>query len=1446
VIGGCVLSGRDIAISRRFAKVTEERLRDPEALSIFGRDLEGVWRWADLLEKTPVVVLGEGRSGKTHEFREQAKQLNASNRIAFFVPIERLHDEDFVDALDGDDLGRFRHWKESPSATGYFFLDAVDELKLREGSLRKAVKKLRAAVDPHVSRVRLLISCRPADWQGQIDEVALSDFCYVPSASSALNTELNGEAAFLEIIQKGDAEQGSTRAGTDKPRTAGSRELTIVALIPLSQDEVRTFCQEHSPALADAFCRQLEAHDLWHLYRLPAEIIDALELMAEAGVLGNVEEQLQQGVRRKLAEIDPKKRNGLSVDKALDGAERVALALFLLKRRSIKVLSSEGPNALDIGSILTDWTANEQQELISKPLFDPSGIGSVRFHHRASQEYLAARRLERLRKDGMPLRDIQAMLFGEIGAHAVVKPGLAPVTAWLSLWDPDILRETLRREPHLLFRQGLPSAFSLELRAKILESYVDRFAGKEWCRTGVGHGDLKRVADPNLGPSVRELWPRGKTGHDSRELLLELIWLTPLPYCADLALSTVLDADIDSHHRTYGAWGVIACGSHDQKAVLAKAVLDRSLPDKVVRGCVYDLLPDHISADQFVSLVNGMEQDRSNIHGLNYTIYRAAKRNELPLSVMAEIRDGLAKAVWDCRRDDCTIYSAHSEKDHYHDGLIAFCAGTIPTAGAEFAAWARAMAITMCFGDRQQSIIAKDEVQQLKAVLHARSDLREAFFWACLELTDALKAEIDDWQRARCAAGGWRQELRFSREDQTWLLATVSSDARHDRRGVAFWAIHQWFDLRENLELQEAVRGRIADRRDLISELERLLAPQPREKQDWEIKHKKRQATDARKERKRIDDWLKWRKEVLADPDFLMSGKRRLDVLYGAHDMIQQSAREPGRWGHWDADVIRRSISPEFLERYREELSLFWRDTDVQLLSERPKENRNRYFNSWLLALAALKAEAEVEGWAKRLTHDEAVRAARISFIELNGFGGFLPTLESAHPEAITEVISGEVEAQFSQAAEFNEAPILHDIHFHSSVGTKQSVAKTIAACISNLLALPTAASINALEYAVDIVAEAGTDQCKKAVITALLHSISTGDRKQIPALVARLGAIDPKRACDETLRTTEKLGTEDERQHAIEIFAAVFGGRHSRRSIDLSKLSEADRVSTLHQLVLRAYQTIRREDDVIREGTYSPDLRDKAQEARSFLLSSLLDQKCPEVLVAIHDLSLRPEFAHMTDRLREMGYECASAISDLTTYTLTAFQEIDRKRAFQPADNASLLQAMLTRLDAFEHDLLQAEDSPVEALRRLDKETQLRPFLAGWFRRADRGTFTFTQEAVALDEKRTDIRFQPRFMDAYGTVELKRETWSVRDFEIALQDQLVGQYLRHENCRAGILLICQAGPKQWLHPQTNALMNLSDVVNHLGELAAGIMAGQPEIHLAVKGIDYSIAATTH
>ena len=133
-----------VPIKRRFALSEKQELRDAEHLSLFGSRTEGLFSWADLLHQNSVVELSEGRLGKTREFNEQVSKLKASGDFAFFISLERLHDEEFEDALFEQDHEAFEAWKQSPSDLGYFLdaLDALDALKLIDGSLRKALNQV--------------------------------------------------------------------------------------------------------------------------------------------------------------------------------------------------------------------------------------------------------------------------------------------------------------------------------------------------------------------------------------------------------------------------------------------------------------------------------------------------------------------------------------------------------------------------------------------------------------------------------------------------------------------------------------------------------------------------------------------------------------------------------------------------------------------------------------------------------------------------------------------------------------------------------------------------------------------------------------------------------------------------------------------------------------------------------------------------------------------------------------------------------------------------------------------------------------------------------------------------------------------------------------------------------------------------------------------------------
>jgi hypothetical protein len=129
---------------------------------------------------------------------------------------------------------------------------------------------------------------------------------------------------------------------------------------------------------------------------------------------------LEHSITRKLAERDPYRPDNetISPQDAREGAERLAGALTLGKSFTLRAPGydpdpSLAAGALDASDILPDWTDARRNALLRRGIFAPATYGRVRFHHRATQEYLAARWLDRLINNNCPRIEIFELLFAE-------------------------------------------------------------------------------------------------------------------------------------------------------------------------------------------------------------------------------------------------------------------------------------------------------------------------------------------------------------------------------------------------------------------------------------------------------------------------------------------------------------------------------------------------------------------------------------------------------------------------------------------------------------------------------------------------------------------------------------------------------------------------------------------------------------------------------------------------------------------------------------------------------------------------------------------------------------------------------------------------------------------------------------------------------------------------
>lgn len=533
-----------IDVQRRFHELTDSELGDTELLGALSDDEFGPSiGWSELLQCARVVMLAEAGAGKTIEMREQERRLVGQDRFAFFVPLESLDQNSLVDLLSVAEEKRFERWKADGQKPAWFFLDAVDELRLTEGKLDRALNRLSKAVNGHLDRARVIISCRPSDWRPGHDPFTVQDRLPVSARRSATSFRTSDDA-FIEALRKEHG--GQSRVTPEEEELPSQDALRTVAMLPMSDRQIEDFAEQSGVNDAAAFLEEITRQETWTFARRPLDLADLILSWSESGGLGTRAEQHEVNIQAKLRD-DPKRpdRGVLAETKARLGAERLALVLTLTRTRTIRspdqaldIHRSDG--VLDAAEFLADWTDEERLVLLRRALFDPATYGRVRFHHRSVQEYLAAARLLALRDSGMSTKALLRLLFAERYGVEVVIPSMRPIAAWLAVRVDAVRKELTKREPETLLSFGDPGSLDLAARSDILRAFVAEYDHGDWRGLHIAIADTRRLAHPDLAPVIRECWGSRPVNGEVLELLVTLIWQGPIEACADLVHAVAL------------------------------------------------------------------------------------------------------------------------------------------------------------------------------------------------------------------------------------------------------------------------------------------------------------------------------------------------------------------------------------------------------------------------------------------------------------------------------------------------------------------------------------------------------------------------------------------------------------------------------------------------------------------------------------------------------------------------------------------------------------------------------------------------------------------------------------------------------------------------------------------------------------------------------------------
>ena len=1405
--------------------------------------------WSKLLESMRVVLLAEAGSGKTKEMEEQAKRLAQEGRFAFFVALDDLERERVVHILSPDEEESFKRWRANGQETAWFFLDAVDELKLTGGKLGRALNRLSKDLNGLLDRARVIISCRPSDWRPIVDLDTVQNALPVPQRSGHASLQPS-EEMFIQALRK---DFGHTSPYRDEGEDSADREgVRIVRMLPMNRTQIRLFAEQSGVNDAAGFLNEIDRENAGTFAQRPLDLSDLITAWINSSCLGTRAQQHEANVAAKLKDGPDRPDSGVLPDaKAQLGAERVALALALTRTRTIRspeqapdIRQAEG--ILDTADILTDWTEAQRQALLRRALFDPATYGRVRFHHRSVQEYLAARRLRALRREGMSISALFRLLFAERYGVKVVLPSMRAIAAWLALWDDAVRKELIEREPETLISFGDPGTLDLATRSDLLRAFVGRYGQGDWRGLDFTIDDVLRLSHPELALVIQECWGDEPANHDVRSLLLQLIWQGSIRDCADLADVAARKTDWDPVHRIAAIRAILACGCDDRVRELANEMLahPESWPNEIVCGVVADLFPDIITVEKLVSLIEDRsgESDRTD-RAFAWAFRQIAEAIPAGSEQAIDLRRKLADLIWRRRGAKQDLHDIRSRFGHFASALAILCERQLSeTSSTPSDELIRACVIASRFGGEES--IRQNPVGRLRTHFDTNSNWRNNAFWAELAFMDELVPSDDDWLRLFHAENdGFIGCLDDS--DRPWLETALEDESRPERQVIALHALLRGWLRRGGVASElDRLRAKVKDDTSFGRVLAEWTTLRERNDRLERMKREARHAARARDDREaqRLKGWKKWRDDMLADPDNAFSSTKLNRTLYNLYQWLGAARPSRSCYGLWDKDVLIQAFGPEVANLAETAFRALWRTTQPILWSARPPNERGDTPYDWLYGLQGLLAEASTPGWTAALSSAEASTAAAYATIELNGFAPFICEMAESHAQEVEAVIGGEVSAELRVGGS------------HSQLSTLQN----LVYADSNLKRLVIPRLITELESWPEPCTEDSGPNLAHHLDHALriLDSSEAEDRETIAQACARRYEADPTGPLAlnwlrglfrfDAVRGTKALigqfadgndpGT---RKRPVETLAALFGGRDP---IGFEITDTGQRARLLGQLVRHAYAFIQPEDDEVHEGAYTPNARDNAETARNSLLSWLLDTPGAEARRIVLELAEKQDFVHISDRLRLLARQRAATDAEFPPFTPEAVIALDTRHEAPPQERDGLFDLMMDRLDDLQHDFAHNDFSDRRTVQRIDAESEMQRTLARRIKEKANGAYLVTREEEVADGKRTDIRLSTTKGDQKAVIEVKiaDKGWTLTNFVQALRDQLVGKYLRHANCKAGCLLLTYHGKKKhWEHPETKERIKFPELVTILKDKAQALEAEtQYDVRIAVFGLD--------
>jgi hypothetical protein len=536
---------------------------------------------------------------------------------------------------------------------------------------------------------------------------------------------------------------------------------------------------------------------------------------------------------------------------------------------------------------------------------------------------------------------------------------------------------------------------------------------------------------------------------------------------------------------------------------------------------------------------------------------------------------------------------------------------------------------------------------------------------------------------------------------------------------------------------------------------------------------------------------------------------------------------------HWR--LLAEAFGRPVAEAYRDGMKIYWRATRP----ERPKRNEGgamtvKYAN--ILAFAAVGAEAKEDpDWTSRLSDDEAKRAVLHGCLTERSYPDWLDALIASHPRIALPVIREALRHEY-----LSPATGVSNFLYRYGRGA-QPIHPAIQKIAFNLIVAKEPKDPTRYDCMVGMVEKIDLTPVQKKKLyriaeTRFADHQSTKQQSEMLWSLAMLLILDfkPGFAYFESWLTNAPSSEAEGR--AVKTFAFLF----DRHNPTIPSVLPNASVEDLERLLRLVYTYVRPEADAYHEGSFTPDTRDHAENARNSILSALLDRPGVDAYRAMRRICDDPAVALRASRFRELTRGKAERDAELPSWTPTEVLTFELRRTAPVKTGTDLLRVVEGVIRDIQFQLDKGDASSRRLLERAQNEDEVQNWLTEQLNLRGRDRFHAFREAEVARGDMPDVIIASTSAPYEVAIEVKHsKRWTLRQLDDALRNQLAEDYLKPETRRHGILVITHHLARRWRDTETNETMTFAELIQRLAAAASTIVRNSSGvIEVRCLGID--------